>query len=327
MPERSSAVSPCHSPSASAGSKARCKVATRARRHSLLSAPGAGRASRAPRLHRRARGRARPAAPRCRPADANPAGAPRPRPASRGPAPAAPPARAAWCRRSDQAGNRRDRAGGAGDPDRMGRRRALPGARLRVQQCPLPRGHVPSPDSASQRGQASVTIARKRSVSSQCAAKPVEAAPGSRGARSISARAASSSSWARSRASSQARSAAVGAPPAPHMARIIRLSTASRSCGSTAGGRSSAPARASGVSSIPPNAVIRGSSSGRPPAARRNASASARAARRVGSRISPSAGASPVEATQSAASVSRNGRCGGMFSMRITADPAGPASR
>src|SRR5574340_942200 len=69
---------------------------------------------------------------------------------------------------------------------------------------------------------------------------------------------------------------------------------------------------------------------GQPPAWRRNASASARAARRVGSRIRPSAAASgslPAPASQAAAMLSRNGLSGGTAKRFIGGDRGDPASR
>ena len=172
-----------------------------------------------------------------------------------------------------------------------------------------------SPCSSSQRGQVAVTMRRNSTVTAQWAANSGSAASGRRAARSISARSASSISAASSAASAQARSAVSGAPWAPPIARISRANAASRNDGSTAGGRSSAPASASGASSSAPSAVMRGSTSARPPETRRNASASARAARRVGSRISPRATASgsavPARSSQAAATASRNGASGG----------------
>ncbi len=165
----------------------------------------------------------------------------------------------------------------------------------------------------------------------QCAAKSGSAASGRRSARSMPARSASSIRAAKSRASIQARSADLGAPPSPFIARIKAANAARRRIGSTAGGRSRAPSSVRGASSSAPSAVIRGNNSGRPLDTRRNDSARARAARRVGRRISPwlmASGSShscgvrslvrPLAvvlppASQNVANASRKGTCGGML--------------
>ena len=176
------------------------------------------------------------------------------------------------------------------------------------------------PLSANQAGQAWVTISRNFRISAQCAAWAASTASGKVRRRSISARSASSIKAARSPASSQARSAVRGAPDEPRAARISRVSAARRCIGSTAGGRSTAPVSANGTSSIPPNAAMRGSSSGWPSEARKKASAKDRADRRVGSRIRPCALAigaltsvSPSRASHPAAIASRNDVDGGIL--------------
>ena len=107
---------------------------------------------------------------------------------------------------------------------------------------------------------------------------------------------------------------AVSAPPAAGQARPPEAGRGRRPA-------SAAPHRAA------PNAVIRGNSRGRPPEARRNASASARAARRVGTRINPRDTASaslPARCSHSAARASRNGTPAGIVN-RFSAYPLSAA--
>ena len=170
-------------------------------------------------------------------------------------------------------------------------------------------------------------------VSCQCAAKAASVASGSLAARSTSARSASSISAASSTASRHAASAVRGAPPAPPIARISRDNCARREAGSTDGGMSSAPANASGASSNAPRATMRGSNNGLPPVTRRNASASERADRRVGSSSRPCAvrsGSFSVRRSQPDAMASRKLTSGGMenrFIVRAAQlpPPRGPA--
>ncbi len=138
--------------------------------------------------------------------------------------------------------------------------------------------------------------------------------------RSRSSSAISSSSVASAPASAQACSGVEGPPYFGSSRRIIRLSTAWRRSGSTAGGRSSSAGSASSSASSverPASARMRGSSRARPSAAFRKATRSARAERRVGSRTvtrERRSGASPPPTRRStpAARQSRKGRWAGM---------------
>ena len=163
-------------------------------------------------------------------------------------------------------------------------------------------------------GQWAVTIWRKWRVSAQCLAKPSSTRVGRVSARVAPSRWASSSRRASSAASGQARSAVVGAPKLPSSWMIRRERAARRRGSGTGGGRSSAPARVRGASSSAPMAVMRGRRRGRPSAARRKASASARAARRVGrrKRALGVSGAVGGWVSHQVARVSRNGAPGGM---------------
>ena len=179
-----------------------------------------------------------------------------------------------------------------------------------------------SPFATSQAGQARVTMPRNSSVTRQCSACSASAARSSASGRSSSIRSASSIKAASSAASIHARSAVRTPPCAAGNFRISADSAASRCAGATAGGRSSAPSSANGASSTAPNAVIRGSSSARPSDTSRNASASERAARRVGNRISPRASSSaPHSPIQRRASTSRNGAPGGSETSLIVLRP------
>ena len=128
------------------------------------------------------------------------------------------------------------------------------------------------PFSARYRGQAAVTMCRNCSV-----ARPVRGVGGvggvgQGGRRGRSRRVPPRPSGGPVRRPAARRGRRCGARRRRRAgARIRRASAARRWAGSTAGGRSSAPASASGASSSAPRAVMRGSSSGAPLAARRNA--------------------------------------------------------
>ena len=104
-------------------------------------------------------------------------------------------------------------------------------------------------------------------------------------------------------------------------ARIRRVSSSRRRIGPIDGGSDSsiAPSSASSPSSGSPIGIRRGSSSGWPPAARRNASRAARQARRLGSSTRVSARSSRSQAKSPSTNAGRNGRSASMVWTRIIA--------
>ena len=196
-----------------------------------------------------------------------------------------------------------------------------------------------SPSRPSQCCHCATTPRRKTRVICQCwacssgtseARRPSQVSASSSGAlaasraRSRSSSAISSSRVASAPASDQACSGVAGPPRDAGSRRTKSASTAWRRSGSTAGGRSSSAGRASSSASSvdrPASARIRGSSRARGAVsaafgttARRKAMRSARAERRVGSRIvtRESRSGSAAMRNTPCARQSRNGRCAGM---------------
>ena len=104
------------------------------------------------------------------------------------------------------------------------------------------------------------------------------------------------------------------APSSGRARRIRRVSSSRRRIGPIAGGSDSSisPSSASSPSSGSPIGTRRGSSSGWPPRARRNASRAARQARRLGSSTSVSASRSRSQASSPSTRAGRNGRSASM---------------
>ena len=229
----------------------------------------------------------------------------------------------------DEIGDRRQAAGDAGGDDRMRRRMMEPVIRLRPQHAVAPLGRVETADLGERKRpifahdieecehplpMLGVLLRHERGEIVERARLPPAPRRGS--------------AQARRRGAPLARARAARVPWRRPHSSTRRVSISRRRRSGTAGGMSrlsspppSSPSSDSSSASRSPTGRSRGSSSARPSLARRNASPSARTARRVGSRImlrASAAGSPPVRARRPAARQSRNGASGGMVKMRAT---------